>query len=61
MVFSGVPEMTTPSELKRSRAEIAAKTEAFLKAGGKIKKLGVTESVSMPSHFEKAKKFRGEK
>ena len=53
--------MTTPSELKRSRAEIAAQTEAFLKSGGKIKKIGVTKSVSMPSHFEKAKKFRGEK
>lgn len=61
MVFGGGFGMTTPSELKRSRAEIAAQTEAFLKSGGKIKKIGVTKSVSMPSHFEKAKKFRGEK
>ena len=53
--------MTTPSELKRAREKIEAQTEEFLKSGGKIKKLGVTESVSMPSHFEKAKKFRGEK
>lgn len=53
--------MTTATELKRSRAEIAAQTEAFLKSGGKIKKIGVTEPVSIPNNFEKAKKFRGEK
>lgn len=39
--------MTTTTELKRSRAEIAAQTEAFLKSGGKIKRFGSTEPVSL--------------